>query len=108
MEEFKEGFKEGDIVVIRDWHEMENEYGLRGRAINCEAGFIPEMRHLCNKFAIIHRFLGGRRVDLRFSEEEPGKRYDWNFSLDMIEKFWDKSDAYIPSEESLINFVTGE
>ena len=108
MNEFREGFKEGDLVVIRYWREMEDEYGLRGRAINCEAGFIPEMWHLCGKIATIRRFLGGRRVDLKFIEEEPGKRYDWNFSLDMIERFWDKSDAYIPSEESLINFVTGE
>lgn len=108
MNEFREGFKEGDIVVVRYWHEMEAEYGLRGHAINCDGGFIPEMRHLCGKFATINRLLGRRRVDLKFIEEEPGKRYDWHFSFDMIEPFWDKSDAYIPDEESLVSFVIGE
>ena len=49
-------YEEGDVVLIRDWDDMEREYGMIksgscAGALNID--FIPEMRPYCNKMFII-------------------------------------------------------
>lgn len=45
----KRRFNPGDRCVIRQWEDMEAEYGLVGEIINCEGHFYPSMRYLCGK-----------------------------------------------------------
>ena len=41
-------FKKGDIVRIRSWEDMENEFGVEDYgAIMCKFHFIPQMRKYC-------------------------------------------------------------
>ena len=45
--------KVGDRVQFKSWDEMFCQYGLNGEDIDCECGFIEEMRHLCSTSARI-------------------------------------------------------
>lgn len=76
-------YKIGDEIRIREWNDMEKEYGLRSTtAINCKYTFTDAMKHLCGKKAKIISFRG-KSVDLKFIDESG--RIDFYFSMDMIE-----------------------
>ena len=41
-------FQVGDIVRIRDWDDMADEFGVNSYgSIRCNGNFIPDMRYLC-------------------------------------------------------------
>ena len=103
------GFKKDDIVVIRDWDDMADEYGCtRTGSINCAFSFTPLMKHMCGKIAIIKGTGVGKEVYLDFVDKEPGEDYSWAFSTDMIRHYYkDDKDDYIPNEDSLIEFIMG-
>lgn len=42
-------FSVGDLVRVRDWDDMAEEFGIVGDVIQCDAGFLPSMRYLCGK-----------------------------------------------------------
>lgn len=42
-------FKSGDVVRIRDWDDMVEEFGIEYGEIKCDARFTEEMRYLCGK-----------------------------------------------------------
>ena len=48
-------FKVGDRVVVRDWDDMEREYGVypTSGTIKCRNGFTDTMRHLCGRTATV-------------------------------------------------------
>lgn len=78
-------FKEGDIVKIRQWDDMEEEFGtgLYGD-IDCMCIFTKEMKMLCGREAeVLYPITGRTTVQLRFLD---GTRYKpWVISTDMIE-----------------------
>ena len=78
-------FKVGELVRIRQWDDMEKEFGLTMLgSISCQCCFTDEMKPLCGKYAEITR-LDGSLVELKFFNcEKEGKR--WSYSTDMIEK----------------------
>ena len=42
--------KAGDTVYIREWDDMEREYGISlSGSISCDGSFVAEMRNLCGK-----------------------------------------------------------
>ena len=48
IKDWEEFIKEGNIIKIRQWDDMEEEYGLVGiGSINCECTFTNNMRSLC-------------------------------------------------------------
>ena len=48
IKDWKALVKEGNIIKIRQWDDMEEEYGLVGiGSINCECTFTNNMRSLC-------------------------------------------------------------
>ena len=54
-------FKAGEKVIIKDWDEMEREFGSNSRGnINCAGCFTVHMRNLCGKTATIV-FIEGKR-----------------------------------------------
>ncbi len=78
-------FKVGELVRIRQWDDMEKEFGVDsvGDIDSC-APFVTSMKPLCGKYAEITR-LDGSRVDLKFFNCD-GLYTGCGYSTDMIEK----------------------
>ena len=78
-------FKVGELVRIRQWDDMEKEFGVDSEGyIDSCVSFVPPMQPLCGKYAEIVR-LNGSRVDLKFFNCDDLSK-GWNYSTDMIEK----------------------
>ena len=85
--------KEGNIIKIRQWDDMEEEYGLIGiDSINCECAFTDNMRNLC-----------GSEIKINKKMVEDFKKYKYFFadsktysiSTDMIEYIKTTDDIII-------------
>ena len=85
--------KEGNIIKIRQWDDMEEEYGLVGIGpINCECTFTNNMRSLC-----------GSEIKINEKMVEDFKKYKYFFtdskaysiSTDMIESIKTTDDIVI-------------
>ena len=79
-------FAVGDVVRIREWDDMESEFGLRfGQDIKCTHTFVAGMRESCGELCTI-RAKDYKYVDLVFKDPEiDAKMHGYNFSTDMIE-----------------------
>lgn len=78
-------FKIGELVRIRQWDDMEKEFGVDSEGyIDSCVSFVPPMQPLCGKYAEIVS-LNGYRVRLKFFNCG-GLNTGWNYSTDMIEK----------------------
>lgn len=82
-------FKVGDKVVIRDWDDMEAEYGTNKEtgSIICQHTFTRKMEHLCGRTATITS-IGVFGVKLDF-QPKPEGNIGWTYSTDMIRKVTD-------------------
>ena len=72
-------FKTGDVVVFKDWDEMEKEYGTRpSGSIDCYKCFTLNMKYLCGTEAIIQEV----KEDGQIFFSNISNRY--KYSTDMI------------------------
>lgn len=72
----------GQIVQIKRWEDMENEFGLKSNGfINCDAVFIDDMKHLCGKQAKITE-KNDKRIKLKFLSNVHNT--SWQYSTDMV------------------------
>ena len=79
-------FKVGELVRVRQWSDMASEFGLNDNgAINCFCYFLPYMKFLCGKYAVISTIFDDGRVMLRFFNCKR-KWFGFSFHIDMIEK----------------------
>lgn len=84
--------KEGNIIKIRQWDDMEKEYGVGISSINCECMFTNNMRSLC-----------GSEIKINKKMVEDFKKYGYFFndskgysiSTDMIESIETTDDIVI-------------
>lgn len=75
--------KLGDKVKIRQWSDMEKEFGLdEGGDIDCRCFFAIEMKKYCGRIGKVVCVHSGGFYDLSFD----GKTHGWYFSDDMFEK----------------------
>ena len=82
----KPKFKVGELVRIRQWDDMEKEFGTRSTgSVNCRCLFTKGMKHLCGKYAEIKDLRVDGIVFLRFFNCEKVDKC-WSYSTDMIEK----------------------
>lgn len=82
----KPTFKVGELVRIRQWDDMEKEFGLTMRgSIRCRCCFADGMKPLCGKYAEIKDLRVDGIVFLRFFNCDDSVE-NWNYSTDMIEK----------------------
>lgn len=82
----KPKFKVGELVRIRQWDDMEKEFGLTMLgSISCRCCFADGMKPLCGKYAEIKDLLLDGIVHLRFFNCDDSVE-NWNYSTDMIEK----------------------
>ena len=93
IKDWKGLIKEGNIIKIRQWDDMESEYGLIGiDSINCECAFTDDMRNLC-----------GSEIKINKKMVEDFKKYKYFFadsktysiSTDMIEYIKTTDDIII-------------
>ena len=93
IKDWKALIKEGNIIKIRQWDDMEEEYGLVGiGSINCECTFTNNMRSLC-----------GSEIKINEKMVEDFKKYKYFFadsktysiSTDMIEYIKTTDDVII-------------
>ena len=93
IKDWKALVKEGNIIKIRQWDDMESEYGLIGiNSINCECAFTDNMRNLC-----------GSEIKINEKMVEDFKKYKYFFadsktysiSTDMIELIKTTDDIVI-------------
>lgn len=78
-------FTVGELVRIRQWDDMEKEFGVdEDGSIMCLYSFTEGMKPLCGKYAEIVS-LDGSRVKLKLFNCD-GLNTSWGYSTDMIEK----------------------
>lgn len=75
-------FKVGDRVQIREWEDMEKEFGKVFNEINTRYLFTSEMTHLCGRTATISK-INGEKIQLKDWSDSSGD-LSWSFSTDMI------------------------
>ena len=79
-------FKVGELVRIRQWVDMEKEFGTDGYgSVACNYSFTDAMKPLCGKYAEIVRLDKDGRVALKFFNCDD-LNTNWAYSTDMIEK----------------------
>lgn len=80
--------KIGDMVIVRDWDDMEREYGLTGNCIDVPFDFTPEMRRFCGRNARIFDITEYHPVNayvLDFMDERINDvAADYMFSAEML------------------------
>ena len=98
-------FTVGDVVRIREWDDMESEFGLRfGEDIRCTHTFVTGMRPSCGELCTI-RAKNDKDVALTFKDPEIGaKMRGYIFSTDMIEPA-DCSDMSQEAIRSVSDFL---
>lgn len=79
-------FKVGELVRIRQWDDMVEEFGTDGYgSVACNYRFLDAMKPLCGKYAEIVRLDKDGRVGLKFFNCDD-LNTGWAHSTDMIEK----------------------
>lgn len=83
----KPKFKVGELVRIRQWDDMEKEFGISDSgSIMCRYRFTEDMKPLCGKYAeIVSIAEKGVEVKLKLFNCG-GLNTSWGYSTDMIEK----------------------
>lgn len=76
-------YKAGDTVQIRQWDDMEREFGIKRGNIDCCFSFVPEMREFCGRRLKIVRFRRNLAGETDYVLKD-GR--GWSFSEDMFEK----------------------
>lgn len=87
-------FYVGQRVRIRQWDDMENQYGLTiQKSINCLFHFVQSMKKFCGREFTIKSTDG---LEVLFVE--PTDSYPYHWSLDMIEPVKEHED-FSPSQD---------
>lgn len=75
-------YKVGDVVRIREWDDMEKEFGVDSLGdIQCYGTFVSGMKEFCGRVGTVC----GRYRDKFYIVSFDGERSHWNFSDDMID-----------------------
>lgn len=91
----------GDRVVIREWDDMEEEYGLTSNSsINCNCYFTTGMRYLCGREFTIRALDEPYEGSVKFEEND-----EWNYHIDMIRPAHHHKDLNIPSSDLIDNLI---
>ena len=79
-------FSVGDVVRIREWEDMESEFGLdHDGDIDCTGMFVTTMRESCGELCSVLA-KDGKYINLAFEDPRINdKMRAFNFSTDMIE-----------------------
>ena len=101
-------FKVGDRVRIRQWDDMEKEFGTDAYgSINCHCSFTRSMRKLCGKKATILHIgnFFSQNVSLTDFENCKGIETNWYYSMDMLEPVEDDTEIVISKDGKEVRAV---
>lgn len=97
-------YKVGDILRVREWDDMAEEFEVNSDGINCEiAWFTNEMKYLCGKEFTVRNITHYGRFPIYHSEERIEGRFFITES--MLEPFEKTTDFDIASEDELDAFL---
>ena len=95
-------FQIGDVCRIREWDDMEREFGLTGTgSINCPVlRFIRDMRYLCGKTFIIDKILryGDGTSYYSSTENIEGTYYITDYMLEYVEYSDERNPEYLETD----------
>lgn len=95
-------YSPGEVVVIRDWEDMEQEFGLNDYgSIPCNCVFTPDMRCFCEMRVTIASV--NENGVVRFIDYPQGMR-SYSFSTDMIR--YENATAYSVPEVPVSDFLS--
>lgn len=101
----------GDVLRIRQWDDMANEFGVNALgSIDCRCCFTTEMIHMCGKqFTVsniyedygetIYNSMEGVEYDLdgiEFDEDDT-----WDISADMLEPYIEEKEWEVADDEEI-------
>ena len=90
----KKGYRPGDRVVIREWDNMQEQFGLnRNGNIPCKFTFVVEMKQYCGMEFTLSSVEDDGRVQFE------NQHLAYNFSTDMIIPF----GSVDPMEAGVVN-----
>lgn len=104
----KHTFKTGDRVVVRDWDDMQKEYGVdsAGDIMRSNGGFVRLMKHLCGRTATVTAYNSRGGLSVTFDDESGDTIWyftDWMFKpfvkTDTVTKF--KVDNIVTLKDGL-------
>ena len=81
----KQKFEIGDILRIRQWDDMADEFGIIGDTIECKFGFTPAMRYLCGQKFTVKEIYDGEFQSEEGIENDTHSDDYWSISEDMLE-----------------------
>lgn len=104
-------FKVGDVCQIREWDDMEREFGISpDGSIKADAGFVSGMRGLCGKKFIIESAYpgGGRHGSGTYTSVNRVER-SWHISGDMLKYYgeseWPEDGAIVADPDQFASFL---
>lgn len=93
-------FKSGDIVKIKTWEELTNEFSLDEKGdinISYPLSFLKKMRYLCDEIMVVKNV----HPDGTFQEESEG----WWISPEMVHLV-DKEQEFKGNSENEVKYMT--
>lgn len=102
-----ENIKVGDVLKIREWDDMEEEFGRSSYSHiyieNDMEFFVDTMRKLCGKKFTVKQIVHGR---VTYIESEEGVEKDYNITAGMLEPYEYQNDIYVASDDDLYALLT--
>lgn len=97
----------GDIVRVREWGDMAEEFGLELGAIRCRFRFVDRMRYLCGAVFIVDNIDGDYIFISEYDPMTDTMGYsirDFSISADMLEPYDNQSEF---DEEDFMSLLSG-
>lgn len=92
----------GDVLRVRQWDDMVEEFGVSGKDIPCEGVFVSEMKYMCGKIFTVAEICYGNY------HSKEGFESGWAITDDMLEPFALEPDLEIDklSESRFCKFIS--
>ena len=81
----------GDVVRVREWDDMEAQYGIHMGSIPCNLAFTDAMKEICGREFVV------KSIDE--DEEVYGHGFGFAISKDMLVPAWYHEDSFVDSSE---------
>lgn len=101
----------GDVLRIRQWDDMANEFGINERgSIDCRCGFTTAMIHMCGKQFTVSNIYEDYGETIYNSEECVEYDLDgivfveddtWDISADMLELYVEEKEWEVADDEDM-------
>lgn len=98
-------YKVGDVLRVRQWDDMEHEFGLNGgsdSSIRCRYTFTREMEYMCGAIFTVKEIFGGRYTSVEGLEQDK-TGFIYSISSDMLEPYVEQEVVVDDTAEALLS-----